>query len=406
MTDPIVIVGGGLAAGTAVTELRENGHDGPIVLFAEEPHAPYERPPLSKDYLMGKKEADAAAVREDGWYPDHGVDLRTRTRVTALDVAGHTVTAGDSEVRYAQLLLATGARPRRLAMADESGAPVHYLRTLEDSTALRAELTAGSRIAVIGGGWIGLEVASAARQAGAEVVVLESLELPLVRVLGPEVARVFAELHRQHGVDLRTGVQLTTVEKNGDGARVTLQDGTILDVDRLVVGVGVAPVTELAEAAGLQVDNGIRTDARLRTSAPDVYAAGDVANADHPVLGHPLRVEHWDTAIKHGRVAAQNLAGGTAQADALPYFFTDQYDFGMEYLGNPGPAGYDRVVLRGDLPDRVFTAWWLREDRVVAGMQANDWDAIEQVRRLVGNRVDPERLADEHTALPDVPAHD
>ncbi len=396
----IVIVGGGLAAGTAVTSLRENGHDDEIVLFADEQHVPYERPPLSKAYLMGKDPAEKAEVKSRQWYDDNKVDLRTGTPVTAVDPAGHTVTAGGEAVPFDKLLLATGARPRHLAIADDSGAPVTYLRTLDDSTALREKLQSGSRIVIIGGGWIGLEVASAAREAGCEVVVLEALEKPLLRVLGPEVADIFAGLHIEHGVDLRTGAQVTGIA--GDGT-VTLGDGSTVTADHLVVGVGVAPVTGLAEAAGLTVDNGIRVDAQLRSSAPDVFAAGDVANADHPVLGHPIRVEHWDTAIKHGRVAAANLMGGSEVADALPYFFTDQYDFGMEYVGNPGPEGYDRVVVRGHRDgDRVFTAWWMRGDQVVAGMHANDWDAISEVRRLVGAHVEADQLADEATALGEV----
>ena len=396
----IVIVGGGLAAGTAVTSLREKGYDDEVVLFTDEQHVPYERPPLSKAYLMGKDPAEKAHVRASEWYRDNHVDLRTGTTVSAVDPSAHTVTAGGETVSFDRLLLATGARPRHLALADDSGAPVTYLRTLDDSTALREELQPGRRIVIIGGGWIGLEVASAAREAGSEVVVLEALEKPLLRVLGPEVADIFAGLHTEHGVDLRTGVQVTAIDRDGT---VTLGDGATVAADHLVVGVGVSPVTELAEAAGLTLDNGIRVDAQLRTSAADVFAAGDVANADHPVLGHPIRVEHWDTAIKHGRVAAANLMGGSEPADALPYFFTDQYDFGMEYVGNPGPEGYDRVVVRGHRDgDRVFTAWWLRGDLVVAGMHANDWDAIGEVRRLVGQHVDATGLEDEATSLGEV----
>jgi 3-phenylpropionate/trans-cinnamate dioxygenase ferredoxin reductase subunit len=384
MSAPIVVVGGGLAAGTLVTQLRERGHDGPVVLLTEEAHPPYERPPLSKDLLLGKGEPEDAAVHERAWYADHGVDLRTGTAVTAIDLTERRVEAAGEWLDYDTLVLATGARPRHLALADESGVPVVYLRTLDDSLALRAHLTEGNRIGIIGGGWIGLEVASAARQRGAEVTVLESLDLPLLRVLGPDVARVFADLHREHGVDLRTGVEVTAITPSGDGATVALGDGRALDVDLLVVGVGVQPATDLAEAAGLEVDNGIRTDSRLRTADEHVYAIGDVANVDHPVLGHPLRVEHWDTAIQHGKVLAATLTGTPAEASALPYFFTDQYDLGMEYVGNAGPEGYDRVVLTGDVPGRVFRAWWLRGATVVAGMHVNDWDAIDEIRRVVG----------------------
>jgi 3-phenylpropionate/trans-cinnamate dioxygenase ferredoxin reductase component len=384
MSAPIVVVGGGLAAGTLVTQLRERGHVGPIVLLADEAHPPYERPPLSKDLLLGKGEPGDAAVHEREWYAEHDVDLRTSTAVTTIDRGGRRVEAGGEWIDYETLVLATGARARHLAMADDSGVPVVYLRTLDDSLALREHLTAGNRIGIIGGGWIGLEVASAARQHGAEVTVLESLDLPLLRVLGPEVAQVFADLHREHGVDLRTGVQVTAITPNGDGARVALGDGSNVDVDLLVVGVGVEPVTDLAEAAGLTVDNGIRTDGHLRTDDEHIYAIGDVANVDHPVLGHPLRVEHWDTAIQHGKALAATLTGTPTEASALPYFFTDQYDLGMEYVGNPGPEGYDRVVLTGDVPGRVFRAWWLRGTRVVAGMHVNDWDAIDEIRRVVG----------------------
>jgi 3-phenylpropionate/trans-cinnamate dioxygenase ferredoxin reductase component len=384
MSAPIVVVGGGLAAGTLVTQLRERGEEGPVVLFAEEAHAPYERPPLSKDLLLGKGEPADAAVHEREWYAEHEVDLRTSTPVSTIDRGGRRVRAGDDWIDFDTLVLATGARPRRLAMADQSGVPVVYLRTIDDSLALREHLTQGNRVGIIGGGWIGLEVASAARQHGAEVTVLESLDLPLLRVLGPEVAQVFADLHREHGVDLRTAVEVTAIAPKGEGATVTLGDGGAVDVDVLVVGVGVEPNIGLAEDSGLRIDNGIRTDSFLRTNDEHIYAIGDVANADHPVLGRPIRVEHWDTAIQHGKTLAATLAGTPTEATALPYFFTDQYDLGMEYVGNPGPEGYDRVVLTGDVPGRQFRAWWVRGDRVVAGMHANDWDAIDDIRRVVG----------------------
>jgi 3-phenylpropionate/trans-cinnamate dioxygenase ferredoxin reductase component len=402
MSARIVVIGGGLAAATAVSELREQGYDGPITLLAEETHAPYERPALSKAVLLGEAEPESAIVKELTWYAEHDVDLRLGTAVDRIDRDGRRVHAGGESFDYDRLLIATGARPRRLAMADDSGAPVSYLRTMDDSERLRALFRPGLRLGIVGGGWIGLEVAAAARAADAEVTVLESLELPLLRVLGPEVAAVFADLHREHGVSLVTEAQIAGIRQVDTDIEVTLADGSHT-FDHLVVGVGVQPNTELAEAAGITVDDGIRTDDRLRTSDPDVFAAGDVASADHPVLGRPLRVEHWDTAIQHGKVAAANLAGGDVAHDALPYFFTDQYDFGMEYVGNTGPDGYDRVVLRGDVPERNFTAWWLKGDRVVAGMHANDWDAIDQVRRIVGNDVDLSVLADEFVALGDVP---
>ncbi len=405
MSDPIVVVGGGLAAGTAVTELREQGHDGPVVLVTDEQRPPYERPPLSKDLLLGEAEETDPLLHDETWYADHDVDLRLGTRATAVDLGARTVLLGGESVRYDKLLLATGAWSRAFPLADDSGAPVAYLRTLEESLTLREHLHEGARIVIIGGGWIGLEVAAAARTRGAEVTVLESAAHPLLGVMGEEVAQVFTRLHRAKGVDLRTGVHVTGIERSGDGALVSLREGDPVRCDLVVVGVGAQPVVEPAGAAGLTIDDGIRTDARLRTSDPHVYAAGDVANADHPVLGRPVRVEHWDTAQKHGTVAAHNLAGGDEVHDALPYFFTDQYDFGMEYVGHPGPEGFDRVVVRGDTDSAespAFTAWWLRGGQVVAGMHANDWDAIDDVRRLVGQRVDPERLGDTGTELSEV----
>ena len=400
MSAPIVLVGGGLATGTAVRELRTQGYDGDLVVVAGEHHAPYERPPLSKGYLLGNEPAEKALVNEESWYAAHDVDLRTGVTVDAVDPDARTLTAGGEELEFSGLLLATGATPRRLALADDSGAPVQYLRTLDDSTALKEQLRPGARIGIIGGGWIGLEVASAAQQAGAEVVVLEALEQPLRNVVGPEVGALFAQLHREKGVDVRTGVkieEITATSGDGsDGATIGLAGGETLSVDRLVVGVGVVPVTDLATAAGIAVDNGVLVDAALRTSVPGVFAAGDVANVDHPVLGHRLRVEHWDTAIKHGTVAAANLLGGDAVADHLPYFFTDQYALGVEYVGHPGPDGFDRVVITGDtegpVEGRVFRVWWMRGDTVVAGMHVNDWDAIDRVRELVGTQADDAAL--------------
>jgi 3-phenylpropionate/trans-cinnamate dioxygenase ferredoxin reductase subunit len=399
MSAPIVLVGGGLATGTAVRELRNQGYAEHLVVIAGENHPPYERPPLSKGYLLGNEPAEKALVNADSWYAEHDVDLRTGVTVESVDPDARTLRAGGEDLAWSRLLLATGATPRRLPLADESGASVHYLRTLEDSTELKARLLPGARIGIIGGGWIGLEVASAARQAGSEVVVLEALDQPLRNVLGPEVGALFAQLHREKGVDVRTGVRIENISSGtgSDGATIGLAGGDTLTVDRLVVGVGVTPRADLATAAGIAVDNGIVVDAGLRTSAPEVFAAGDVANVDHPVLGHRVRVEHWDTAIKHGAVAAANLLGGDAVADHLPYFFTDQYALGIEYVGHPGPEGFDRVVVTGDtdgpVEQRVFRVWWLRGDRVVAGMHVNDWDAIDRVRELVGTDVHEADLA-------------
>ncbi|MDQ6526150.1 FAD-dependent oxidoreductase [Nocardioides sp. LHD-245] len=381
----VVVVGGGLAAANAVTELRAQGHSGDIVVVGEESHPPYERPPLSKGILLGSAEPDAALAHPRAWYDEHQVDLRTGTVVTGIDLDRRRVRLGAEELPYDRLLLATGATPRRLPMADASGAPVQYLRTLDDALALRDRLSEGARIAIIGAGWIGLEVTSAARQRGASVTVLEAAPLPLQRVLGDELARVFADLHREHGVDLRLGVRVAGVERVDDTAVVHVEGGAPVVADLLLVAIGVTPVDALAAGAGLAVDDGILVDARLRTPDPHVLAAGDVARHAHPALGTRIRVEHWDTAIQQGRHAARVMLGADEPYARLPYFFTDQYDLGMEYVGHvDATAGYDRLVVRGDLAARQASVLWLSDDRVLAGMHLNDWDAIDPLRAVVG----------------------
>ena len=370
----IIVVGAGLAGGTAVTELREQGYDGRLILIGSETHLPYERPPLSKGYLLGNDPIADAFVHDASWYAEHEVELRLSTTATALDLAERRITAGET-LAYDRLLLATGSTPRRFRLAEESGTPTAYLRTIEDSDRLKVAMAAGARIAVVGAGWIGLEVTAAARQAGCEVTVYELAELPLLGVLGPEVARVFADLHRAHGVDLRLGAPVTAADLSG--------------ADLVVVGIGVAPVTELAESAGLAVDDGVLVDARLRSSDPSVYAIGDIANHDHPTLGRRIRVEHWETAIEQGKTAAHNMAGGAEAYERMTYFFTDQYDLCMEYVGSVGPGGYDRVDIDGDLDgvareQGAFRAFWVKDGVIVAAMHVNDWDASEAIRESIG----------------------
>ncbi len=400
----VIVVGAGLAAGTAVAAMRDAGYDGGLVVLGEEPHRPYERPPLSKDLLLGTSRADDALVHPAGWYDEHDVDLRLGVRAVGLDRgSGEVVVSTGERLGYDRVLLATGSAPRRLRVADDSGAPIAYLRTFEDSLRIRAALRPGARVVVIGGGWIGLEVAAAARAAGSEVTVVESLEAPLLRVLGPEVAATFAGLHREHGVDLRTGAGVERIDSAGATGVVHLTDGSSLTADLVVVGIGVVPVTALAEEAGLGVDDGVVVDEHLRTTDPAVYAAGDVASAWHPGLGRRLRVEHWDTAIGQGGTAGRGVVGGDEVYDRMPYFFSDQYDLGLEYVGSVGPDGYDDVVLRGDVDGRVFTAFWIAGGRVVAGMHVNDWDAIDPVRAIVdAGGVDLARLRDASVPLTDV----
>jgi 3-phenylpropionate/trans-cinnamate dioxygenase ferredoxin reductase subunit len=402
MAQRFVIVGGGLAGAKAAQALREQGYDGELVLVGDEQDQPYERPPLSKDYLAGKAERQSAFVHPPDWYDEHHVQLRLGVAATAIDAAAHEVTLGTGEtIGYDRLLLATGSSPRRLPVHGADAQGVHYLRRIGDSEAIRA--TFGGRLVVIGAGWIGLEVAAAAREAGSEVTIVEMAELPLLAVLGPEIATVFANLHREHGVDLRLSTQLeeiTTADGRATGVR--LADGTVLDADAVVVGVGIRPNTELAEAAGLTVDNGVVVDETLRSSDNDVFAAGDVANARHPFLGRHIRVEHWANALNQPATAASAMLGGTDPYDELPYFYTDQYDLGMEYIGYVEPGGYASVTVRGDTDAREFIAFWLDGDnRVLAGMNVNVWDVVDPIKAIIKSRapVDPAALADQSVPL-------
>ena len=393
-----VIVGASLAGAKAAETLREEGFGGPIALIGEEEERPYERPSLSKDYLLGKAERETIYVHPQAWYADHGVDLRLGTLVTRVDPLAHEVTLADgSLIGYGKLLLATGSAPRRLPLPGADAEGVLYLRRVGDSDRIRTTLQTATRIAVIGAGWIGLETAAAARSAGVEVTVLEAAELPLLRVLGREVAESFAGLHREHGVDLRFGVQVAEItESGGQADGVRLADGSHIPADAVVVGIGITPNSQLAEAARLEVGNGIVVDAGLRSSDPDIYAAGDVANSYHPMLGRHIRVEHWANALNQPQAAARAMLGQDVAYDRVPYFYTDQYDLGMEYAGYVEPGGYDRVVFRGDLEGREFIAFWLRGDRVLAGMNVNIWDVNEMIQAIVrgGRTVDASRLAD------------
>ncbi|MGR4877917.1 NAD(P)/FAD-dependent oxidoreductase [Streptomyces sp. LARHCF249] len=401
-----VIVGASLAGAKAAQTLREEGFDGPLVLVGEESERPYERPPLSKGYLLGKDERETVYVHPHQWYAEHDVDLRLGTTVTTIDPAGHAVTLADgSRIAYAKLLLTTGSSPRRLAVPGADLDGVLYLRRLADSDRIKESFASASRIVVIGAGWIGLETAAAARAAGVEVTVLEMAELPLLRALGRAVAQIFADLHTDHGVDLRFGAQVAEITGAGGRANgVLLADGSRIAADAVIVGVGIMPNTQLADAAGLEVDNGIRVDAHLRSSHPDIYAAGDVANAFHPLLGRHIRVEHWANAVNQPQTAAKAMLGQDVAYDRVPYFFTDQYDLGMEYTGYVEPGGYDQVIFRGRRDTREFIAFWLTEGRLLAGMNVNVWDVTDPIRALVtsGQPVDPARLADPDVSLSDL----
>jgi 3-phenylpropionate/trans-cinnamate dioxygenase ferredoxin reductase component len=407
-TQTFVIVGASLAGAKAAEALRAEGFGGRVVLIGEEAERPYERPPLSKDYLQGKSEKEKIYVHPEGWYAGHDVELRLGSRVTAIDRAARQVTvAGGERVGYDKLLVATGSSPRRLPVPGAGLDGVLYLRDVADCEAIKAAFATARRAAIIGAGWIGLETAAAARAAGVEVTVLERARLPLLGVLGPEAAEVYAAVHAEHGVDLRTGVQVAEITGAGGRASgVRLADGSRIGADVVVAGVGITPNTGLAEAAGLAVDDGIVVDEYLRSSDPDVFAAGDVASSWYPSLGRHLRLEHWSAALNQGPAAAAGMAGRATAYDRVPYFFSDQYDMGMEYSGYVQAGRYDQVVFRGEVAKREFIAFWLGQGRVLAGMNVNIWDVTDAIAALVrsGAQVDPARLADPAVPLDEVHA--
>ncbi|MCD5346434.1 FAD-dependent oxidoreductase [Agromyces sp. H3Y2-19a] len=400
----LLVVGGGLAGARAAEGARQAGHTGPITIVAGEDAMPYIRPPLSKEFLTGAAERDVVDVFPADWYADERVEVLRGVRATGLDPAAHRLRLADGRtLDYGRLLLATGASARRWRAPEGELAGVHVLRTFADSEALRSALAVGGRrMVAIGAGWIGLEATAAARGYADEVTVIAPEAVPLAAAVGSAVGEVFAELHRANGVDLRMSTGVAGIR--GEGGRVTgveLDTGETVPADLVLVGIGAVPETGLAEAAGLEVRGGIVTDASFRTSADDVYAVGDVASVYHPVLQSHLRVEHWANAENAGRAAGRSLAGEGVEYAEIPYFYTDQYDLGMEYSGYGTLADGIDPVFRGDRAAREFLAFWQREGRVVAGMNVNVWDVNDQVQQLIrsGARIDPARLADASVPL-------
>ncbi|MFC9610949.1 NAD(P)/FAD-dependent oxidoreductase [Streptomyces sp. NPDC056721] len=407
-----VIVGGGLAGAKAAETLRSEGFNGRVILIGDEGDHPYERPPLSKGYLQGKEERDSVFVHEPAWYAQNDIELHLGQTVVAVDPAVKNVRLGDGTVvHYDKLLLVTGAEPRRMDIPGTELAGVHHLRRLAHAERLKGVLASLGRdnghIVIAGAGWIGLEVAAAAREYGAEVTVVEPEATPLHAVLGPEIGQIFADLHAEHGVRFHFGTRLTAITgQDGMVLAALTDDGDEHPAHDVLAAIGAAPRTSLAESAGIELADrsqggGIAVDASLRTSDPDIYAAGDVAAVQHPLFGTRLRVEHWANALNGGPAAARAMLGQEVTYDRVPYFFSDQYDVGLEYSGWAPPGSYDQVVIRGDAGKRQFIAFWLKDGRVLAGMNVNVWDVTETIQALIRTRVRPgaERLSDPSVAL-------
>jgi 3-phenylpropionate/trans-cinnamate dioxygenase ferredoxin reductase component len=395
-----IIVGASLAGAKAAEELRTAGFDGRVLLIGAESERPYERPPLSKDYLRGESEREKAYVHEAGFYEQHQIELETDSTVTAIDPAGSRVTLTDGRAfGYDRLLLATGADPNRISIGGAELDGIHYLRTLADCDTLRERLATGGRVLVVGAGWIGSEFAAVARQRGLDVTVVDPNSLPLEHIFGAEIGAFYRDVHRDHGVELILGEGVEAFEGEGAVQRVRTTTGRVIECDFVVVGVGAAPRVELARDAGLEIDNGILVDEKLQSSAPHVFAARNVARATHPFYGERIRVEHWSNALNQGPAAAHAMLGEPVSYDRIPYFFSDQYDVGMEYSGHA--PKWDEVVFRGDPAQGEFIAFWLRDGCVLAGMNVNVWDVNEHVQALIrsNQQIDLAALIDTDTPL-------
>jgi 3-phenylpropionate/trans-cinnamate dioxygenase ferredoxin reductase subunit len=391
----LVIVGGSLAGAKAAEGARAAGWAGPIRLIGAEPHLPYERPPLSKTVLIGRDSPATARVHPGSFYVTNEIDLLLEVMAIRVDLGGRTVELdGGRRIPYSKLVLATGSSPRRIRGPGADLPEVYCLRSIDDSVVLREVLVPGRRVAVIGASWIGTEVAACGRQRGCDVVLIDLTKVPLEQALGSEVGGYYAGVHAAKGVELRLGLGVSGIEGTDHVAGVRLADGTVVDADAVIVGIGVTPNIDLARDAGLPVATGVLVDATLRTGDPDVFAAGDIAEAQHPTFGGRVRVEHWANALNQGVTAGRNAAGEAEAYDRVPYFFSDQYETGMEYSG--WPVAWDRVVFRGDPDGGEFVAFYLRDDRVVGGANVNVWDVNEHVQRIVraGGPVDVDALTD------------
>lgn len=390
-----MIVGGGVAAAAAIQGLRERGFDGGIVLVGAEDKVPYERPPLSKEYLRGEQGRDALPLHPEEWYREQDVELRLGVRASAVDPSGPAVTLEGGERLDADgVLLATGGRPRR--MPGEPSDRVLYLREVEDADRLR-EVIGSGRLVVVGAGFIGAEVAASARSRGAEVTVLEKNEVPLNRAIGEDMGRIYGGIHRDHGVDLRTEDGVASIEETADGLVVRTERGDSIETDAVLVGIGIEPNVELAQDAGLAIGNGVMVDQRCETSAPGVFACGDIANHAHPTFGRAIRVEHFDNALKMGTHVAGAMLGEREPFTDPHWFWSDQYDVNLQYAGFA--YEWDDIVIRGSMEDLDGVAFYLMDGVLLGALGLNRGRDVRRSMKLIGSRPDPSGLRDEETDL-------
>jgi 3-phenylpropionate/trans-cinnamate dioxygenase ferredoxin reductase subunit len=377
-----VLLGGGLASATAASTLRMAGFDGRVIIVGDETHVPYSRPPLSKEVLRGEKSPEQTWLRPPTWYTSKDVELRLGIRATAVDPGAHLVELADgTRLAYDKLLVATGGVPRTLDIPGVDLPGVLFLRRLDDALALRGQLIPGAPVVVIGAGFIGAEVAASARTLGCEVTMFEIAEIPLGRALGPEIGQIYADVHREHGVELRTRVGVDRIEGHGHVQRVVATDGRVHDASVVVIGVGLVPELDLAGSSGLAIGNGVIVDEYCRTSADDVFAAGDIANHPNLFLGRRIRIEHWQNAQHQGAAAARNMLGQQQPFREVPWVWSDQYEHNLQVVGLPDPT--QRMVLRGDTETRNFSAFFIRDGRVTAALAINRPEDIRVARLMI-----------------------
>ncbi len=403
MTDGVVVVGAGQAAGELAFRLRQAGYTGRVTLVGAEAHLPYQRPPLSKAYLSGAVQAEALMLRSDAAYAKADIHFIGNTQVTTLDPTAHNVTLQDGRtLGYEKLVLATGGRARRLTCPGNNLAGVYVLRTLDDVLAIRAHFHPGQKLVIIGGGYIGLEVAAVAIKHGLVVTVLEAAPRLLARVAGAEISAFYDRAHRQAGVDIHTGAAVTSLHPSTENpdhvGAVELSDGTSFPCDFVLAGIGLIPNVELAEAAGLPIGNGILVDEYCRTTDPDVLSIGDCANHPNALMGRRLRLESVPNAIEQARVAAETICGRLSPYAATPWFWSDQYDLKLQAVGLA--EGHDEVVIRGDMQTRAFTVFYLRQGIIIATDSVNRPADFMAARKLVGNAVRAEAGVLADTSVP------